>query len=91
MSRRASDKDESGTGAKMYLGPTFFGIVQKGTVFSGGLPPKVAALVKGHPFLGGLMVPVDQLTEARKELKKAGSQMEMIYRRAVELGGVRNV
>ncbi len=75
----------------MYLGPTFYGIIQKGTVFSGGLPPKAEGLVKEYPFLNGLMVPVGRLAEASKELKKAGSVMELLYHRALEIGGRANV
>ena len=88
MAKREENKSNL---PKMYLGPTFYGIIQSGMVISGGIPPKMAGLMEQYPFLGGLMIPVDRLAEARKELKAKGSVMEVLYKRAVEIGGVKDV
>ncbi len=69
---------------RVYLGPSYYGIVQKGTVFKGQLPPKLDGLVKETPFLEGLIVPVENLAESRKALKKEGSELNALYKRAEE-------
>ena len=86
-----ADRMSKTSTVKAYIGPTLQGIIQGGTVFSGGLPPKAAAVVAAYPFMAGLFVNVENLAEARKELKKAGSERNMLYRRAKELGGNQNV
>ena len=70
--------------ARVYLGPSYYGIVQKGTVFRGQLPPKLEALIKGIPFLEGLLVPVENLAESRKALRREGSELNALYKRAEE-------
>lgn len=86
-----ADRMSKTSTVKAYIGPTLQGIIQGGTVFSGGIPPKAAAVVAAYPFMAGLFVNVDNLAEARKELKRAGSERNMLYRRAKELGGNQNV
>ena len=60
----------------VYIGPTLPNIIQTGASYSAGYPPKVAAAVK-H-----MMVPAEQLAEAKKEVRNPESALGMIYRRA---------
>lgn len=76
------NRDGRKQAAGVYLGPSFYGIVQKGTVFTGEYPPNMEALFLKHPFLEGLVVPTSELAEKRKELYRKGSEMETLYRRA---------
>lgn len=46
-------------GIVMYLGPSVHGIIQSGTSYKNGLPPKAAALAALHPVFLELFVPVD--------------------------------
>lgn len=48
-------------GIVMYLGPSVHGIIQSGTSYKNGLPPKAAALAALHPVFLELFVPVDGL------------------------------
>ena len=59
-------------GIVMYLGPSVHGIIQSGTSYKNGLPPKAAALAALHPVFLELFVPVDGLARARKELAEPG-------------------
>ena len=43
----------------MYLGPSVHGIIQSGTSYKNGLPPKAEALAALHPVFLELFVPVD--------------------------------
>lgn len=81
----------SGRPAGVYLGPSFYGTVQKGTVMAGQYPPKFQALLEEYPFLCGLIVPVGELAEKRKELKKSGTEMDMLYQKALEVKEGRHV
>lgn len=60
-------------GIVMYLGPSVHGIIQSGTSYKNGLPPKAAALAALHPVFLELFVPVDGLARARKELAEPGA------------------
>lgn len=68
----------------VYIGPSFYGTLQENTAFCGGFSPKVEELTEKHGYLKGLFVPVNMLAEARKELKRPGSEKNMLYRRAEE-------
>ena len=76
------NRDDRKQAAGVYLGPSFYGIVQKGTVFTGEYPPNMEALFLKHPFLKGLVVSTSELAEKRKELYRKGTEMEILYRRA---------
>ena len=66
----------------VYIGPSNGHMVQTGTTFKGGNPPRMEAALKREPFLNDLMIPVEQLSEARKELRNPESGLAALYRRA---------
>lgn len=72
---------------KVYIGPSIEGIVQTGTAFKGGYPPKVKKAIEHAPYLIDLMIDTGQLYQARKELKIPESRLNMLCRR-VEKGGI---
>lgn len=67
--------------ALVYLGPSFYGIIQKGTVLAGGYPEKFQTLFNEYPLLNGLLIPIENLAEKRKELKVKNSELALLYRR----------
>lgn len=69
----------------MYLGPSVHGIIQSGTSYKNGLPPKAAALAALHPVFLELFVPVDGLARARKELAEPESRLRGVYEEAVKI------
>ena len=71
--------------AGVYLGPSFYGIIQKGTVLRGGCSSKMAQLMGAYPFLRGLIVPTSQLAEKRMELRKQDSELFMLYQKAEQI------
>lgn len=79
---RYSEKDAA---ARVYLGPSFYGIIQKGTVMTGGIPPKMQTLLEKHPFLNGLLVPLEELAGKRNEIHKTGTEMNMLYEEARQI------
>lgn len=71
--------------ALVYLGPSFYGIIQKGTALTGGYPEKFQALLDTYPFMKGLLISTEKLAEKRKELKERDSEMALLYRRAEQV------
>ena len=63
----------------VYIGPSLKNIVQTGTAFTGGYPPKLQEAVKTFPYLAELVVPAENLAQARKALKEPGSSLNQIY------------
>lgn len=65
-----------------YVGPTLLGVIQNGTVFD---QPK-SAIIKGlapviakHPLIEKLIVPGDNLAEAKLNVKRPGNIMYVNY------------
>lgn len=63
----------------MYVGPTIEHVVQKSTVFKNGVLPKALnELVEEAPYIKKLLVPIDALPAAMKELNKPNSSLNVI-------------
>ena len=65
----------------VYMGPSIRHVVQHGTALKGGYPPALAAEMEMQPFIKDLMIPVSEVAEARKELKKDGRRLAALYKR----------
>lgn len=74
-----------GSGSMVYLGPSFYGIAQKGMTLRGGYPPKLQALMDANPFMWGLLVPSENLAEKRKQMANKESELAILYRRAKQI------
>ncbi|RHR51972.1 hypothetical protein DWX10_16265 [Clostridium sp. AF18-27] len=70
----------------VYIGPSIEHVVQSGTAFRGGYPPKVQEAITNRPYLQGLFVPADRLAQTKKELRDPGSAIRTLYRTAEEGG-----
>ena len=63
----------------MYVGPTIEHVVQKSSVFKNGVLPKaLSELIKEAPYIKKLLVPIDALPAAMKELNKPNSSLNVI-------------
>lgn len=83
MSWRLRPLDTS-TETLIYIGPTLTarGLTQF-TVYRGSLPDYVSGLMREHPCLRALVVPVGRLVQARRGLTQKGSLQHMMYERAL--------
>ncbi len=84
--RKTGVRNAEQEGAVVYIGPSFYGTIQKNSAFSGGFSPKISELIKKYPYLNGLFVPAGELAEARKELRRPGSEKFMLYQKAEREG-----
>lgn len=64
----------------MYLGPTITGVVRHSTVFKDGvLTAKAQDCVDKFPMMGKLFVPIGDMPEAVKEIRKDQSVLHTVY------------
>lgn len=56
----------------IYIGPAFLGLNSYSVFWKGNYPAPVTELLKKYPHISGLMVPISELQEARKNLTKKG-------------------
>lgn len=66
----------------MYVGPTIERIVQHSTVFKNGvLPEPLKKLIEEAPYVKKLLVPIDALPAAMKELNQKDSALNVISKK----------
>lgn len=63
----------------MYIGPTVPGIVEKNRIFRGTLPERVRKEADGNPSFARLIIPVDDLVTARRQLSVKGSVLAVSF------------
>lgn len=56
-------------GAVVYCGPTILGIAKQYTTFRGGLPTPLREAVRKSEIMNGLLVPLEELPWAMKQLR----------------------
>lgn len=63
----------------MYIGPTIEHVVQHSTVFKNGvLPVGLKKLIEDAPYVNKLLVPIDALPAAMRELNQKDSALSVI-------------
>lgn len=75
---------DTSTESLIYIGPTLTarGLTQS-TVYRGSLPDYVSGLMREHPCLRPLIIPVGELVRARSELTQKGSLRHTMYKKAM--------
>ena len=69
--------------ATVYVGPSIPGILPRHAVFSGGLPPQIEKLAQASPALRGLFVPAERLAQARIDIARKGTLLNLYAERVV--------
>lgn len=67
----------------VYIGPSIKNVVSTGTVYNNGLPVKVMKEIEKQPIIKSLVIPVDKLAAAQKELATQGSALAVIYEKVI--------
>lgn len=66
----------------MYIGPSIPNVVQASTVFKYGiLPEALNKFAEGKPYIKKLLVPIQELPAAMKELNSGKGALSTIYRK----------
>ena len=69
----------------VYIGPDIKNVVKKNTIFNNGITKGLQKKIEETPLLGGLLIPVDQLSDANIQLSKKGSVLNTLYERVSKL------
>lgn len=76
----------------VYIGPTIQGVARKNTVYNNGLPKGLVELQETMPILKNLVIGVDKLREARRDLGNPSSALSVVYKKVLQkTGGKENV
>lgn len=69
-----------------YVGPSLSeGRLSFATVYIGGYPPHILALIEKEPWFKQLFVPVSKMNEAIQKTKEPGELMNILYNKAKEV------
>lgn len=69
------------TGVLVWCGPTVRGAARHFTVFSGGIPTPLAAVLAAHPAARALLVRAEDFARVRRALENSGSAETLIFRK----------
>lgn len=64
----------------VYCGPTIPGVAKQFTFYQDGLPAVLEAARRETPAMGGLIVPLEELPEAMRQLRKGTGPIFTLYR-----------
>jgi len=79
------------SGTVVYIGPDIPGIAAQYTVYCSGLPEPLEEYIRDRPLFRSLVVPIGKLAQADAELRRAGSAVDVLYRKACEaVNGMKN-
>lgn len=63
----------------VYCGPTIPGVAKHYTFYRGGVPDTLKAAQEQIPALGGLLVPLEKLPEAMRQLREGTGPIYTLY------------
>lgn len=67
----------------VYIGPSIKNLVSSGTVYNNGVPEALIQEMEDQPVIKSLLIPVEELAEARRELAQPGSALKIIYDKVI--------
>ena len=79
-------KTGQAAGPVVYCGPTVPGVAVQFTTYTNGTPAALAEATEKNPVLGGLVVPLDQLPEVRRQFYAGAGRYYTLYCKAQENG-----
>lgn len=72
---------EASGGTLVYCGPTIRGVAQQWTCYTNGLTPGLAALAAEDRAVAGLVLPLERLPDARKQIAYKYGRIYTLYTR----------
>ncbi len=80
---RGSRREDTRKKTVVYIGPTIKNVAATGTIYNNGIPEKLAGEITRQPIIGSLLVPVEELAAAQRELAVQGSALKVIYNKVI--------
>ncbi len=66
----------------IYVGPTIVGVAAKNTVYD-EIPEALQTAISNAPYLGGLCIPISELSRAMIQIKNHNGAIYTLYKRAL--------
>ena len=83
MTAKKQTKPAAEAGTLVYCGPTIPGVAKQFTSYRGGIPEALAAMPKFIiQILAALIVPLEDLPEAMRQLREKTGPIYALYRKA---------
>lgn len=70
---------------RVYIGPSLRHVAVSGTIYNNGLPDALVKAKEKHPFMERLIVPIEELSDAKKEIENEGTALSVCYTKALSL------
>lgn len=64
----------------VYCGPSIEGVAKQYTVYKGTLPEQLSAAAEKMPAINELIIPLDKLAEARRQLNSKSGYIYRLYK-----------
>ena len=80
MTAKKQKKAAADSATVAYCGPTIPGVAKQFTFYRDGLPAALEAARQETPALGGLIVPLEELPEAMRQLRQGDGPIFTLYR-----------
>ena len=68
----------------VYVGPTIVGVASHSTIFNNGLPDNLKAAIDKEPAFKGLVIPVNRLADALKEIETKSGATFSLYEKVAD-------
>lgn len=68
----------------VYVGPTIVGVASHSTIFNNGLPDNLKAAIDKEPAFNGLVIPVNRLAGALKEIETKSGATFSLYEKVAD-------
>lgn len=70
--------------ALVYVGPTIVGVASHNTIFNNGLPDNLKVAIDKEPVFKGLVIPVNRLADALKEIETKSGATFSLYEKVAD-------
>ena len=81
MTKRTSKAAEA-AGTVVYCGPSIKGVAKQFTAYNNGIPEGLKAATEKNKVLAALIVPLEDLPEAMRQLREKTGPIYALYRKA---------
>ena len=77
-------KKSKTVGSLVYCGPNIKGLAMTWIIYTNGLPEKLQAAADADKALAGLIVPLDQMPEAMKQIRMKYGRIYTYYKHVLD-------
>ena len=79
MTKRTKKAAEA-AGTVMYCGPSIKGVARQFTAYNNGIPEELKAATEKNKVLDALIVPLEDLPEAMRQLRQKSGRIYTLYK-----------